>query len=106
MTQPGNSTEKAPFEDVRILKLVPGGHGFATLEDGRALIVPGALPGDRALVTRQQQKAGVLRALEWTLSEPGAERIEPVCEVAAECGGCDLMALTSAAQQQAKLGLL
>jgi 23S rRNA (uracil1939-C5)-methyltransferase len=94
-----------PPDPLRVEKIVPGGDGFLRRPDGEALLVPGALPGDLILLGREEHKAGVSRAVEWELVEPSPDRIEPVCEIHAVCGGCDLMALGSAAQGRAKLGL-
>ncbi|HEU5077477.1 MAG TPA: RsmD family RNA methyltransferase [Polyangiaceae bacterium] len=95
----------ASRDPLLVEKLVPGGSGFLRRPGGEPLLVPGALPGDRVLVGREQRKAGVARALDWELVTPSPDRVEPVCEVYSECGGCDLMALGSEAQARAKLGL-
>lgn len=92
-------------DPLRVEKLVPGGDGFLRRPDGEALLVPGALPGDSIRLESEQRKGGVSRALEWQLVEPSPDRVEPVCEVHATCGGCDLMALAGEAQARAKLGL-
>ena len=95
----------AASDPLRVEKLVPGGDGFLRRQDGEALLVLGALPGDLITIGREQRKAGVSRALTWELVTPSPDRVEPVCEVHSECGGCDLMALASEAQGRAKLGL-
>lgn len=95
----------APRDPLRVEKLVPGGDGFVRCPNGEPLLVPGALPGDVVVVEREQRKAGVARALAWSLAAPSPDRVQPVCEVYAECGGCDLMALGAEAQVRAKLGL-
>ena len=105
MNERNPETEREPEATLRIERLVPGGHGFVRRADGEALLVPGALPGDRIELLREGRKRGAGRAEEWRLVEPSADRIEPVCEVATECGGCDLMALSEPAQQRAKLAL-
>src|SRR5690606_6926381 len=64
------------------------------------------LPGDFVSIQRLQRRAGAQRAAEWSLLQPSEDRIEPVCEVAVQCGGCDLMGLAPEAQERAKLGLL
>lgn len=92
-------------ERVRVQKVVPGGEGLVRREAGQALLIAGALPGDLVQVRRTRKHAGVLRALEWELLEPGPDRVAPVCEVAARCGGCDFMSLNDAAQDRAKLEL-
>lgn len=94
-----------PRDPLRVEKLVPGGDGFLRRPDAEPLLVPGALPGDVVVVLREERKAGVDRALAWELAAPSPDRVEPVCEVYSECGGCDLMALGSEAQARAKLGL-
>ncbi len=93
-------------EVLSVERLVPGGAGLGRTERGRVVLVPGALPGDRVSVTEMESKTGALRATTWELVSGSADRVEPICEVAAACGGCDLMALSATAQQEAKRRLL
>jgi 23S rRNA (uracil1939-C5)-methyltransferase len=92
--------------DWQIDKLVPGGSGFLRLANGQGAFAPGALPGERIHVQQAEDHGGYLQATRWTLLEPSADRVSPVCPVQSRCGGCDLMTLSYPAQLQAKLGIL
>lgn len=73
---------------------------MAHLEQGAAVFIPGAAPGDlvEAEVHHDVRPARgkLLRIL-----EPGPARIDLTCSFAASCGGCDWMHLTPEAQQAA-----
>jgi 23S rRNA (uracil1939-C5)-methyltransferase len=87
-------------------RLVPGGDGFSRLADGRVGFARGAFPGDRIRPLRKQDRKSYVRALEWQLVEPSAQRVAAKCSVARQCGGCDLMELELPAQRVAKAGML
>lgn len=90
----------------QIEKLVPGGAGFLRLDSGQSAFVPGALPGERIEVLEAQDHRAYLQATRWSLLQPSPERVQPVCPVQSECGGCDWMTLSYPAQLRAKAGLL
>jgi 23S rRNA (uracil1939-C5)-methyltransferase len=69
--------------------------------NGRAVFVPGALPGDRVLIEVQDQ-ARALTASSFELIEGGADRREPACGLASKCGGCDWLAVKDTAQRDAR----
>ena len=83
-----------------------GGAGLARRDDGRIVLVDGGLPGegvDVAVTTRK----GTDRGAVVRVTEPSPDRIAPPCpEVAAGCGGCDLMHLGHDAQVAAKVGIV
>jgi 23S rRNA (uracil1939-C5)-methyltransferase len=85
---------------------VPGGKGFARLEDGRSAFVDGALPGDRVLVRGQTDKKSYVEITRFDLETPSPERVTPACPVQAACGGCNWMALPYSAQRKYKAGLV
>lgn len=87
-------------------RLVPGGDGFTRTEDGRVGFATGALPGDRVRPTKVEEKKGFVRALEWELVEPSADRRAAPCPIADQCGGCDWMALDRRAQLSAKVSVV
>ncbi len=89
-----------------IERIVPGGDGMARLSDGRIGFATGVAPGDRIRVVRATRHKSWARAEEWELASPGPDRVEPVCPVAAECGGCDFMHLARAAQLAAKESII
>lgn len=87
-------------------QLVPGGDGMARLPDGRIGFASGGLPGDVLSPERVVTKKGYVRAEAWTLVRPSELRTAPPCPVAAECGGCDWMALERRAQPEHKGAIL
>ncbi len=69
--------------DITIEKLVYGGHGLARV-DGRVVLTPLVLPGERVSV----EPTDKLHARLLHVAEPSIERIEPPCPYFAICGGC------------------
>jgi 23S rRNA (uracil1939-C5)-methyltransferase len=68
-----------PLTEVSIVALDAHGHGLAA----NGAIVPGALPGERALVKIEGKRAELIETL-----EPSPERVEPFCRWFGTCGGC------------------
>ena len=56
--------------------------------DGREVVVPRAVPGDRALVYLRRKRKGRFEGVVDDLIEPGVERIDPACVHFGVCGGC------------------
>lgn len=91
-----------PTLDLRVSALDPdtgeglcqagGQHGSG--DEGRALRVAGALPGERVRVEPARGGTGRLLAV----LEPAPERVVPRCRHAAECGGCAWQHLSYPAQ--------
>jgi 23S rRNA (uracil1939-C5)-methyltransferase len=91
-----------------ITELAPGGDGVTHVAiDGerRAVFVPGACPGDRAVLevdaSRRPARARVLDLL-----VRGEGRTDPPCPHVARCGGCDWMHLTIDAQRAAHASIV
>ncbi|MDO8915719.1 MAG: 23S rRNA (uracil(1939)-C(5))-methyltransferase RlmD [Coriobacteriia bacterium] len=82
--------------------LAHGGDGVARAEDGRAVFVTGACPGDvvSAVVTEEHDR--YLRATVVEVLEPSPERRRPPCPYFGECGGCQWQHVSHAAQVVAK----
>lgn len=93
-------------DEWRVEQLVPGGDGMARLADGRVGFASGAFPGDRIRIGRHTLHRSWVRAEEWTLLEPSADRVSPPCPVADACGGCEWMPLGRPAQVIAKSSLV
>jgi 23S rRNA (uracil1939-C5)-methyltransferase len=91
---------------LRVEKLVPGGKGYARLADGRVALLGAVVPGDRVEITESRSRKGYLEVTQWRLLEASPQRIQPRCEFATSCGGCDWMMLSAAAQKSAKLALV
>ena len=62
--------------------------GVARLDDGRAVFVPGALPGEviEAELTKEKDRFAEARLLR--VPEPSPDRREPECPYYEVCGGC------------------
>ena len=76
----------APIE-VQVEKWVYGGAGLARHE-GKVLMIPYTLPGERVRVEITRDHGGFAGARMRELLEPSAERAEPRCPVFGRCGGC------------------
>lgn len=91
---------------VQAERLVAGGAALARRDDGRIVLVEGALPGERVeveITTRRNTERGTVVCI----LEPADGRITPVCpHVADGCGGCDLAHLAVDAQIPAKVALV
>ena len=93
-----------------------GGDCFGRLEDGRAVFVPYAIPGERVRIRLTEEKRGYARGELLEVLTPAPQRIEPRCPhffrppgdvpAPAACGGCHYQHLPYEAQLQAKTGIL
>lgn len=83
--------------------IAAGGEGVGRLEDGRAVFVRGALPGERVRVAVTEERSRFARARLVEVLDPAPERAAPPCpQVEAGCGGCDWQHVAPAAQRQLK----
>lgn len=87
--------------EATIVGLTHDGHGIAAL-DGERVFVPGALPGERALLSLQRRRRRHGQASLVEVLEPAAERVEPPCEYFGRCGGCAVQHLSYEAQVRFK----
>lgn len=91
--------------EIDVTWLLPDGGGGGMGPDGPVRI-EGAIPGDRVRYTEQGRRGRtVLGALE-AVVQPGPDRRPPPCPLTQRCGGCDLDALSPAAQRTAKAALI
>jgi 23S rRNA (uracil1939-C5)-methyltransferase len=68
-------------------KLVYGGDGLGRL-DGRAVLVPFVLPGERVRARATSEKPGLLRARLLEITAGAPERTAAPCPYFTRCGGC------------------
>ena len=61
--------------------------GIGRDQEGRAVFVPGALPGERVRVEPLQDKGSFLKARLEAVLEPSPHRVKPPCPYAGVCGG-------------------
>jgi len=88
--------------EVIILSLVYGGEAMGRLEDGRAVFVPCALPGERVRVRLTEQKRSFARAELLEVIQASPDRVKPDCAFAVKCGGCHYLHMNYPAQLRAK----
>jgi tRNA/tmRNA/rRNA uracil-C5-methylase (TrmA/RlmC/RlmD family) len=78
-----------------------GGEGVARVE-GKAVFVPGALPGERVVLRVVDDRARWARAELVEVREASPDRVEPPCPYVPACGGCDLQHASPEAQRRLK----
>ena len=91
--------------EITVEKLVYGGEGLARL-DGRAVLAPFVLPGERARVRGVSEKPGLLRTTLLEVLEASPERVAPPCPYFMRCGGCHYQHAPYEAQLALKVGIL
>jgi len=84
---------------------VYGGDGLSRL-DGRVVLTPLVLPGERIRATAEREKPGMLRARATQVLQASADRIEPGCPYFGRCGGCHYQHAPYALQLEAKRAIL
>jgi len=78
-----------------------GGEGVARLE-GKAVFVPGTIPGERVRLRVTDDRKRWARADLVEVLEPSADRVTPPCPYVPDCGGCDLQHIAPDAQRRLK----
>ncbi len=99
--QRGRSPLPRTPTDVTIDGFTHGGEGVARLE-GKAVFVPGTLPGERVRIRVVDDRARWARAELDEVLEPSPDRVEPPCPYVPACGGCDLQHARPDAQRALK----
>jgi 23S rRNA (uracil1939-C5)-methyltransferase len=91
--------------EITVEKLVYGGEGLGRLE-GRAVLTPFVLPGERARVRVVSEKPGMVRAGLREVLEAAPERVAPACPYFMRCGGCHYQHAPYEMQLALKRGIL
>jgi 23S rRNA (uracil1939-C5)-methyltransferase len=86
-------------------KLVYGGDGLARV-DGRVVLMPLALPGERIVAQVENEKPGLVRARAVEVLQPAPERVPAPCPYFGRCGGCHYQHAPYEYQLQAKRAIL
>lgn len=89
-------------QTITIDRMGYGAEAVGRLENGKAVFVEGAAPGDVALLDIIEEKPSFARARIARLVEPSPLRVQPSCASTALCGGCPWAHLSYAAQLDAK----
>jgi 23S rRNA (uracil1939-C5)-methyltransferase len=90
---------------LEVEKLVYGGDGLSRSE-GRVILTPFVLKGERIDVEIEPVKQGVTRAKLVEVTAPAAERVTPRCPHFGKCGGCHYQHISYEAQLTAKQEIL
>ncbi len=91
--------------DITVEKLVYGGEGLARA-DGRVVLAPFVLPGERIRAEAEREKPGLVRARALEVLEPAPERIAAPCPYFGRCGGCHYQHAPYEVQLAAKRAIL
>jgi 23S rRNA (uracil1939-C5)-methyltransferase len=95
-----------PIFEVRLSSLAYGGSAFGRLEDGRAVFVPLALPGELVRARAVDEKTGFVRAELEAVLEASPQRIQPRCLHFGVCGGCHYQHISYRDQLEVKRSIL
>ena len=93
--------DQAPFV-ADILDLSHDGRGVARREDGKAVFVTGALPGERVLAQQTSRSRSFDEAKTLEVLSASPDRVPARCAHFGTCGGCALQHLDEARQIHAK----
>jgi 23S rRNA (uracil1939-C5)-methyltransferase len=91
--------------EIDVEKLVYGGEGLGRL-DGRAVLAPFVLPGERARLRGVAEKPGLVRAGLLEVLAAAPERVAPPCPYFMRCGGCHYQHAPYEMQLALKRGIL
>ena len=91
--------------EVEIEKLVYGGRGLGRW-NGRVVLAPFVVPGERATVEPERESAGLINARTVRGEQPDPTRALPACPYFFHCGGCHYQHLTYERQLDAKRAIL
>jgi len=84
-------------------RLLPGGETLVRV-DGQSVLVANAVPGDTVKLRMLDKRRGTQRAEIVDVIEASARRVNALCPVAAECGGCALQFISEEYQAEVKSG--
>ena len=95
-------------EEIDCPGVAHGGEAVGRLADGRAVFVPGAIPGERVRVRVTERRARFARAELLEVIEPSPDRIQAPCPHfgPGRCGGCTWQHIQPAAQAALKARLV
>ncbi len=89
---PSKANNSLP-ETIQVESLSLEGRGVARV-DGKTLFISGALPDETVSATLTKSGKRFDEAVVKEIKSPSEHRITPCCDLAGECGGCDLQHLS------------
>ncbi len=93
--------QKGEVVEINITGLGSSGEGVGKYQ-GFTVFVPGALPDEKVLAKVKLVKKNYATAQIEEVVQKSAERVEPVCPIYKECGGCQLQHLSYQGQLKMK----
>lgn len=90
------------METIDVTGIAGGGDGVGRLADGRAVFVPGAIPGDTVAVELTEVKARFARGAVVDVVVGGPGRVVAPCPVVDACGGCGWQHIEVPTQRELK----
>jgi len=90
--------------ELSISRLVAGGDGLGFI-DGKAVFVPGVLPGECVRISVARRRRDYVRGTLREVREPSAHRVQPGCRYAGVCGGCDWLHISYEEQLRQKCAI-
>jgi 23S rRNA (uracil1939-C5)-methyltransferase len=93
------------IQDIIIDKIATGGDGIGFI-DTKAVFVPYVLPGERVEIRIREQKKSYCRADLLKIITASPDRVDPVCPIYTECGGCNLQHVVYSGQERYKKAIL
>ena len=90
---------------VRIEKVAHGGH-FIARHEGAVLFVRHAIPGEEVTVLITDVTKNFLRADVVEVHIPSEDRVQPPCQYAGSCGGCDFQHISYQKQRELKSAVI
>jgi 23S rRNA (uracil1939-C5)-methyltransferase len=91
--------------ELLVTRLVAGGDGLGFI-DGKAVFIPGVLPGERVRVRVVQHRRDFDRAVLVDVLEASVHRVAPSCRYAGVCGGCDWLHIGYEEQLRQKVSIV
>jgi 23S rRNA (uracil1939-C5)-methyltransferase len=88
-----------------IEKLIYGGNGLGRV-NGRVVLAPYVLPGERIRAETEREKPGLVHARTLEVLDPAFGRVSPPCPYFGRCGGCQYQHASYEEQLRAKQAIL
>lgn len=80
--------KKTVINEIRLERYAAEGKSIAHLEDGKTILIEGAVPGDVAKVLVMKNKKNYAEGKAMAIVSPSPDRVEPFCQHFGVCGGC------------------
>lgn len=86
------------LENIEVLRAGARGISVGKTDDGKTILIKGAVPGDRVNARVYKKKSSYLEAKATEILSSSKDRTQPVCEHFGTCGGCSWQDLNYEAQ--------